>query len=368
MKVLHILHELKFSGAEIMYAGAAPVFQGCGCQLYVVNTTQNLGEYAGHFKQAGFKVLKWPYPNNIFKRWAYYHRVVRYIRREKIDVIHIHDSRLKFGMSYCAWRGGIKSIYSFHSCFHNPTLTRPYQMLLRWTAKNIFHCTFQSISDSVYENELNEYHNKTQLVYNWYNTRKFYPAKDNEKERIRKELGISDADLVLITVGGCSEIKRHTDIIKALPDILKDYPRAVYLHLGCGATLEEERTLAKVLNVATHVLFCGNQDNVRKYLVASDVYLMPSKFEGISITTIEAMACKIPSILYDVPGLRDFNKNKKCAALIPENYNLIAHSIKELMTHKQLREELASNGYTLIKEQYDMEKNAKEIYSLYCQK
>ena len=44
MKILHILHELKFSGAEIMYVDAAPIFQKLGCELAVVNTAPHLGE------------------------------------------------------------------------------------------------------------------------------------------------------------------------------------------------------------------------------------------------------------------------------------------------------------------------------------
>ena len=57
MRVLHILDELKFSGAEIMYVAAAKLFQDLGCELYVVNTANHLGEYTPFFKEAGYTVL-----------------------------------------------------------------------------------------------------------------------------------------------------------------------------------------------------------------------------------------------------------------------------------------------------------------------
>lgn len=57
MKVLHILHELKFSGAEIMYVDAASIFQKLGCDLSIVNTANHLGEYAPYFEKAGYKVF-----------------------------------------------------------------------------------------------------------------------------------------------------------------------------------------------------------------------------------------------------------------------------------------------------------------------
>lgn len=64
MKVIHYLHELKFSGAEIMYVDAAPVFQKLGCELSVVNTANHLGEYASFFEKAGYKVFHRPYPKD----------------------------------------------------------------------------------------------------------------------------------------------------------------------------------------------------------------------------------------------------------------------------------------------------------------
>lgn len=77
---------------------------------------------------------------------------------------------------------------------------------------------------------------------------------------------------------------------------------------------EVEIELAAGLGVRNNVRFCGNRKEVRMFLVAADIYVMTSKYEGISITTIEAMACGVPAILYDVAGLCDFNKTGKKTA------------------------------------------------------
>lgn len=234
--------------------------------------------------------------------------------------------------------------------------------------KHFYHCQLQSISDSVYDNEKNYYHNETTKIYNWYGSNRIYPAtSEKEKLDIRKEFGINKDTLVLISVGGCSPIKQHTDIIKALPAILKLHPDTVYLHLGNGASTEEEQQLAIMLNVNSNIRFCGNQTDVRKYLIASDIYVMPSKYEGISIATIEAMACNIPTILYNVPGLRDFNNQKDCCELIPEDYNLLAGAIIRLYNDKIRKEELIRNAAELVHNNYDMRTNATKIFNLYRQ-
>ena len=188
------------------------------------------------------------------------------------------------------------------------------------------------------------YGNKTTKLYNWYGSNRFFPAKLYEKHELRKELDIPDDTLVLISIGGCSDIKRHHHIIRAIPHIVSQQPNVLYLHLGSGDIEEEEKNLADKLGVGKYVRFCSNQQDVRKYLVASDIYLMPSKFEGISITTIEAMACNIPAILYDVPGLRDFNKKGENSILIPSDYKLLAEKTLYLHKHPEVAFEMIENA------------------------
>ncbi|MDB5121033.1 MAG: bshA [Sphingobacteriales bacterium] len=370
MKILHILHELKFSGAEIMYVDAAPVFREKGCELSVVATALNLGEYAKYFEKAEYTLFHKPYPplKNYFKRIIYYIWVIKLLKHEKYDVVHIHSNNSMWGMALCAWVAGKRSVYTFHNVFPTHFYSYPYHILLRLSAKHIFKCRFQSISDSVYEHELNLYHNKTTKIYNWYGSNRYYPPITGEKTLIRKKLEISKDALVLISVGGCSPVKRHSDIVKALPIILKEFPNTIYLHLGTGISLHEEINLANELKVEEHIRFEGNQTDVREYLIASDIYLMPSKFEGISITTIEALACMIPSVLYNVPGLRDFNKTRECSILVDENFEILAKSIVQLFKDMTKQTEISVNGKYLVDKDYNMKTNVQKIYNLYVEK
>jgi glycosyltransferase involved in cell wall biosynthesis len=367
MKIVHILHELKFSGAEIMYVDAAPVFQKKGCELTVIAGAPNLGEFAPYFKRAGYEVIHEPYPylKNYIERLKYYRKFVKYLKEENFDVVHIHSHGSMWGISMCSWIAGKKSVYTFHNVFPTSWYSYFYHYIKRWSAKNIFKCKFQTISDSVYDHELKLYGNKTTKLYNWYGSNRFYPAKKNEKDEVRIELDINDKALVLISIGGCSYTKRHHDIIKAIPHIIQKEPNVLYLHLGGGDTEQEEKELTEELGVTKYVRFCSNQRDVRKYLVASDIYIMPSRHEGISITTIESMACRIPSILYDVPGLRDFNKKGENSFLIPEDYKVLAEKIVFLHNQPDEGLRIANNARKMVNEYYNMEKNALEVYKLY---
>jgi glycosyltransferase involved in cell wall biosynthesis len=232
-------------------------------------------------------------------------------------------------------------------------------------AKYFFKCRFQSISDSVYDNELKLYKNPTTKIFNWINNNRFYPAEMAEKAKIRKELGIAENAFVMISVGECSDIKRHSDIIQSLVIIKKSIPTILYIHLGTGKTLENEKKLVRKLDIENSVLFIENQLDVRKFLIASDVYVMTSKFEGISLTTIEAMACRIPTILYNVPGLRDFNKFKTTSFLIPEKPDSIAEKVIAIYNTNFDTNEVIERANQNIQLNYSMNSNVKEIFQLY---
>lgn len=367
MKVIHILHELKFSGAEIMYVDAAPVFQKKGCDLMVLASAPNLGEFAPYFERAGYKVIHRPYPRlkSYWKRIKYYRMFIKLIKDENIDIVHIHSHSSMWGMALCAWIARKNSVKTFHAIFPTSWYSYFYHCLLRWSAKVIFKCKFQSISDSVHDHELKLYGSKTIKINNWYASNRFYPAAVGEKNQIRNELNISDNTLVLISVGGCNYNKRHHDIIKALSIISKDISDLLYLHLGSGDTEEEEMKLSKDLRVANYIRFCGNQKDVRKYIIASDIYIMTSRSEGISITSIEAMACEVPAILYNVPGLRDFNTKGNNSILIKEDYSILAKEVIKLHSHPEETENIVISAKRMIDEYYDMEKNASLIYQLY---
>ena len=203
------------------------------------------------------------------------------------------------------------------------------------------------------------------LFRSWYGENRFSPASKNERKQIREELNIPSDALVLISIGGCNSNKRHVDVIRAVKLIQKKYNSVLYLHLGAGDTEDEEKELVKLLKLKKNVRFYGNQRDVRKYLIASDIYVMTSRYEGISITTIEAMACGVPAILYNVIGLRDFNRTGENSLLISENHTELAEKVIYLHLHPKMYIKLSERAIELVNKTFSLKTNASEIYQLY---
>ena len=365
MRVLHVFNEIKFSGAEIMYANAAPYFQKEGLKMYALTTGHTKGDFEPEFIKNKIQIIHKPLPSVLYQL-SYIKEVRDIIKQNKIEIIHIHRSDVKWLFALITKLEKVKCIYTVHNVFKHRKITWIKGYLDRYTARKWFGLQFQTIGQSVYDNELNYYKNPTIRVNNWFNDKRFYPViSEEEKEQKRKKLSISSTTKILISTGGCSEVKNHHDIIKAIP-LLKEKD-IMYLHLGCGKTEVEEKELAKKLDIENKVRFLGNQNNVRDYLVVSDIYLMPSRFEGLSIASIEAMATGIPSVLYNSPGLRDLINNNDNGLLIEHDHVKLAESIDWMIENKEKVREMANNALGFVNKEFDMQKNVNAIINLYKQ-
>jgi glycosyltransferase involved in cell wall biosynthesis len=366
-RVLHLFGEIKFSGAEIMYASAASLFNEKGIEMLAFSTGKELGSFAPVFEEKNIKVYHYPIIRSTkisIPKFKDYINFYKFLKKEQINILHIHRMDL-YLVGLCSRIAGVTTIKTMHNVFRNKIITYPHGFLLRFIGRKLFKIKFQTISKSVYENELNYYHNPSIQINNWYNPANFYPPLHlNEKESIRKELGIVANSLVLISVGECSEVKNHIDIIKAINRLNEKIP-LLYLHLGIGTTETVEKELAKTLGLQDKIRFVGNTHKVRDYLIASDIYLMPSKFEGLGNACIEAMACGLPSILYNSPGLRDLINNNDNGFLIDPDFRGLASKIKEYIDNPQLLKLHGKNAANFVVSNFSMQQNVNKIINLY---
>lgn len=367
IKILHVFNALEFSGAEVMYVQSAPLFEENGCQLIALSTGGHLGGYASNFQESGYKVEHQPLMlslKNFFRFISTLIWIFKYIKTEEVDVVHIHRSSHFWWVALSAKLAGAGVLRTIHNVFKNRWFTRPKAIIERWSARVFLGVIFHTIGESVYQNEKEYYKNKSIKVNNWFNDKLYYPAlNSSEKQALRAELGLSDA-LVVISVGGCSHVKRHEDIIDAINIIAKSQD-IVYLHLGDGVNrIGEERQVAE-LNITENVIFVGNTNEVRKYLIAADIYLMPSRFEGLSISTIEAMACGLPSVLYNVPGLKDLINNNDTGMLINENSPSLVAAINHLEANPDVKKAMSKKALLAANKEYGIRNGVNGIIGIY---
>lgn len=195
-----------------------------------------------------------------------------------------------------------------------------------------------------------------------------YP--ENELAILKHRLGKKEGDFFLITTSRMVAKNAIDEVIRALPLL----PHEVkFLILGIGPDEIMLRTLAHEKGVTDRVQFLGQvlHEDMPKYLKVSDIFIRPSRSEGLGNSFLEAMAAGIPVIATPVGGIPDFlfdpdqNRDHEPTGLFanindPES---IAHQVKRLIDDTALRNRLFINGRTLVTEKYDwslIARNMKE--------
>lgn len=140
------------------------------------------------------------------------------------------------------------------------------------------------------------------------------------KEALCKEIGIPENSFLLLSVGELNINKNHKIVIDTLPTL----PKTIhYLICGVGALKEQYERQAKDLSVMDRVHLLGYKNDIIKIMKSVDVFIFPSKREGLSVSLMEAIACGLPCIASNIRGNADLIENGFNGFLvnINEQYN-----------------------------------------------
>src|SRR5574341_383441 len=130
-------------------------------------------------------------------------------------------------------------------------------------------------------------------------------AEPTARERIRKEFGVNNEDYVIVNVARFEPQKGHSFLLQAIKHLIPQVDRKVVAWLvGSGTEQEKIEAEIKQLDLQDVVRITGYRHDVPDILVASDVSVMTSHYEGIPRALMESMALGLPVVATDVPGTR----------------------------------------------------------------
>lgn len=133
--------------------------------------------------------------------------------------------------------------------------------------------------------------------------------RDGDPSGPRTDLGITDHEPVVGTVGRLIERKGHHDLLTAWPVICEHHPNAQLVLVGDGPQRESLVERANALDCRESVVFAGIRDDIPNLLALFDVFAFPSYFEGLPGALIEAMAAGLPIVTTPVDGCGELIEN-----------------------------------------------------------
>lgn len=164
-----------------------------------------------------------------------------------------------------------------------------------------------------------------------------------DKQNKRRELGLSMDDFVLLSVGELVDNKNHMTVIQALEKL--NNPRIKYIICGHGPLEKYHKELKRKMNLDKHVLLLGYRNDVSEIYKVSDVFIFPSKREGLGMAALEAMAAGLPIITSNVHGIVDYSIDGKTGYTCrPTAVDEFARGINNLFNDLKKRNQMGENN------------------------
>ena len=175
-----------------------------------------------------------------------------------------------------------------------------------------------------------------------------------ERLRIRNELNAHDTHLVL-SVGRLRYEKGHTFLIQAAGKVLEQCPDTMFVLAGDGTLRRELEAETQRCGVSERVLFLGTRSDAQLLMAAADVFVLPSRTEGMPNALLEAMGMGASVVASWLGGTEEIIEHNVHGLLVPpEDVDALSSAIIDLLIDENRRRRLARAGQKHIHENFTL--------------
>ncbi len=366
--VAHVLHRLYLAGAEVL---AADLARQLGDQhRFIFLCLDEIGPLGQQLIGEGFEVV------DLARRpgvdWSVARRLRQEIRKRDVGLLHAHQYTPFFYAAVARrWSAWPRILFTEHGR-HYPDYRRTKRViankfLLR--ANDRVTAVGGFVKQALVDHE-GIAADRIKVIYNGIDPRKFSVDDQDVTTRsaVRQELGVSDDQVVLIQVARFHPVKDHATAIRAFAQAVGQYPNAVLVLVGDGQLRADSEALAQELGVQEQVRFLGVRQDIPRLMAGSDVFLLSSLSEGVSVTLLEAMGCGLPIAATEVGGNPEIVAHGKTGLLSPRGDVLgLARNMVTLCRDPQLREQMGRAGRERLVERFTQQQMHDGYAQLYQQ-
>ena len=328
---------------------------------YEVVVASNFEGYKGELEELNVEKIDIPFTRSpiSLKNIKAFSKLNKYLKNNKLDLIHCHTPVGGVaGRVTGKWNKVPRIIYTAHG-FHFFDGAPKINWIVYYPIEKIlskFTDTLITINKEDYERAKTFYAKKVEYIPGvGIDVEKIQNIKVN-REHKRKELGLSMDDIVLLSVGELSSRKNHITPIKALAEIKNK--KIKYLIAGVGSLEEYLKEEIKKSGLEDRVKLLGYRNDIYELCKIADLFIFPSKQEGLPVALMEALVCKMPIICSDIRGNRDLKIFSNHIILVENNKVEYREKIKKFL--KSFNFEIENNFSKIEKNFIKLE--MKRIY------
>ena len=178
----------------------------------------------------------------------------------------------------------------------------------------------------------------------------------------KKKLNLSKKSLILLYLGRISPEKGIETYISSVIEIAKEGYDIKGLIVGGDEKNILKKYIKKNKDFNKYFKHVNHSKEPESFLQLADILLIPSSREGFCQVAIEASACEVPIVGFDVIGLKDSIKKNKTGYLVPFNDKVkFKEKVKLLLNDRNLRRKIGKNGRKFVKLKYNEKKVLKQF-------
>jgi len=296
-----------------------------------------------------------------------YLRLVRFLRKEKIDLLCTHG----YKSTVMGWWAGKKAqipIIAF---------SRGYTTENRKVA--IYECMERHVLNKLngiicvseaQKRRLNTYgisNTRTWVVHNAVSVNEPLGTRNNNSRKdVFKKLGLSNNKKLVVSAGRLSPEKGHRFLIEAISMLREKAYDTHFVICGEGACEQELKLQVQELNIAAFCSFVGFRRDLDEIFRVMDFMVLPSLTEGLPNVVLEAFANKKSVVATAVGGVPEIVEDGVNGILVPPSRpDLLAKGIQSFLGSKDFRENLGRAGYYKVKTDFSLEKQTKKLEDIY---
>jgi glycosyltransferase involved in cell wall biosynthesis len=285
-------------------------------------------------------------------------RLWRAVRAERPAIFHAHLSwpfACKYGV-LAAWLARVPATVGTAQLYVEPGNTRRSRLMLGLLRRII------AVSDEVkarYAQELRVPARKLAVVRN---AIRVPPSGRMPDPALRAELVGGRPDYVVLTPARLHEQKGHAYLLAAAAQV----PDATFVLAGDGPLRTELERRARELGIADRCVFLGHRSDVPDLLAAADLLVLPSLFEGLPVSVLEARAAQRPVVATAIGGTDEAVTHEVTGLLVPpRDPSALASAIRRLRADPALAQRLTAAGRERVERDFSSVVTARNVMRIY---
>lgn len=313
-------------------------------------------------REAGARVRWWRAETHDSTFLAAVDRLSRIVSETRPDVVHLHSGRAGLAGRLVV-RDRVPTVFQPHAWSFLASRSGVRGASLRWE-RYAARWTTELVCVSTTERQLGEslgVHVPTTVIPNGIDLMRYRPAGAGDRTHARKRLGLDDLPTVLCP-GALTVQKGQQDLMAAWPQVRARVPEARLLLVGDGP---DRRALERLAEGMEGVTFAGERSDVPLWMAAADVVVVPSRWEGMALVPLEAMACARSVVATDVNGIVDSVPPGAGAIVALDDAAGLADALVHRLVLPVLADEEGWVGRAHVEGHHDATRSARELARVY---